>query len=375
MSNMPFTIVSTCGTSLLTNLARGQKDLSTIVVHNANIKNPQNIPEADRAALETLLQQVRDTLENCNEIKILRNLAAEINGISHLFGTGWPTGQNLHFLISTDTWLGQQTARCVQEWLQRQGEIAEVVTIPDLNTKDILSFQSGLAELLRWCAENLSQFRQKGLKVIFQLSGGFKSVQGFMQTLAHFYADETVYIFEGGDDVLRIPRLPLRMDLQELVAAHFELFSRLAANAPVAASEIPPTLPETLVQIIDDQATLTVWGDLVWDQNGKTLLGQRLRPPPCVKLRYGDHFAQSLGGLSAERIRQINTRVQDLGAYLDSNGTVNPRRLDFKVLRNDSVRPPSTHECDAWADGGARRLFGHYEGGIFVLDSLDDGLH
>jgi hypothetical protein len=35
----------------------------------------------------------------------------------------------------------------------------------------------------------------------------------------------------------------------------------------------------------------------------------------------------------------------------------------------------STHEIDAWHDGGAKRIFGHYEGGVFVLDRLDEALH
>lgn len=36
---------------------------------------------------------------------------------------------------------------------------------------------------------------------------------------------------------------------------------------------------------------------------------------------------------------------------------------------------PSTHEMDAWADLDAKRIFGHFEGGIFVLDKLEKGLH
>jgi hypothetical protein len=31
--------------------------------------------------------------------------------------------------------------------------------------------------------------------------------------------------------------------------------------------------------------------------------------------------------------------------------------------------------CDAWSDGDAKRLFGHYEDEVFVLDRLGDALH
>jgi hypothetical protein len=35
----------------------------------------------------------------------------------------------------------------------------------------------------------------------------------------------------------------------------------------------------------------------------------------------------------------------------------------------------STHECDAWSDGDARRIFAHFDGDILILDALDKGLH
>ena len=34
-----------------------------------------------------------------------------------------------------------------------------------------------------------------------------------------------------------------------------------------------------------------------------------------------------------------------------------------------------THEMDAWADQDAKRIFGHFEEGCFVLDRLAKALH
>ena len=60
---------------------------------------------------------------------------------------------------------------------------------------------------------------------------------------------------------------------------------------------------------------------------------------------------------------------------LESGGKCNVSSLDLKALRGNP-RPPSTHEIDAWSDGDAKRIFGHFEGGNhFVLDKLDSGLH
>lgn len=36
---------------------------------------------------------------------------------------------------------------------------------------------------------------------------------------------------------------------------------------------------------------------------------------------------------------------------------------------------PWTHECDAWSKAGAKRLFGYFEGNVFVVDALAEGLH
>lgn len=34
-----------------------------------------------------------------------------------------------------------------------------------------------------------------------------------------------------------------------------------------------------------------------------------------------------------------------------------------------------TRACVAWSKAGAKRLFGYFEGGVFVLDALTEGLH
>lgn len=35
----------------------------------------------------------------------------------------------------------------------------------------------------------------------------------------------------------------------------------------------------------------------------------------------------------------------------------------------------STHECDTWSDGDARRIFAHFDGDILIINALDKGLH
>ncbi len=363
-------IVSSCGTSLLTNLAR-ESGSTSLINQYANKKRLDDIPQEAQVQLQSLLQSARQRLGAEKRVEELRRLSAEINGLTRLYSHGLPTGNDIHFLIASDTWIGQQTADCLRTWLESLGQTAQIAPITDLSTDDLATFQSGMAELVRWCAEALPTSRDQHVKIIFQLSGGFKSVQGFLQTLAHFYADETVYIFESGEELLRIPRLPIRLDIDDWIQANFSLLARLADKLTVAAAEVAE-MPETLVQVFEGKAALTVWGTLVWDQVGKPLLGKRLRESPTPMLRYGPRFVESTSNLPADRLALVNQRLGDLARFLELGH--NPDRLDFKPLTGNP-RPPSTHECDAWADRDAKRLFGHYEGEQYVLDALDNALH
>jgi hypothetical protein len=59
--------------------------------------------------------------------------------------------------------------------------------------------------VIRWCQDTLPGYRESGYHIVFNLTGGFKSIQGWMQTLGMFYADEIVYIFETGKELLPGP--------------------------------------------------------------------------------------------------------------------------------------------------------------------------
>jgi putative CRISPR-associated protein (TIGR02619 family) len=371
-TSRPRCILSPCGTSLITNIARNFPDGGAPVIKYANARTREDIPATELATLETYLEAAKKTLQQ-GDVTAWRKASAELNGITRLYPTGRPTGSDMHFILRSDTWLGEQTALTIADWLTTQGQIAEVIHIRDLRTDDLFLFQAGMSNLVGWCAEHLVPLRESGQQVIFQLSGGFKSVQGFLQSLSTFYADEAVYIFESGQDLLRLPRLPVKLDLSGTIREHFTAFRRMAAGLTLSADAVEG-IPETLLLVIDDAATLSPWGELAWDQAGKDLFSEKLWEAPSPKLQYGNRFIDSLTSLSKERLQTINIRITDLAIYLESGkkNEKNPKRLDFKLLQGD--HRPSTHECDAWADGDARRLLGHFEEAIFVLDKLSPHL-
>lgn len=361
----PLFILSPCGTSLLTNhAANGERRL---IGKYANAKTKQEIDFADLEILQTLIQTVKENL-TLSDITLAAKLSAELNGIIKLCEGQFHNPQDHHLLLCTDTWLGESTAQCVAAWLNAHGVTTEIKRQTDLQTKDIKAFQLALSEIVEWCDSTLPSYRASGYRIVFNLTGGFKSVQGFLQTLATFYADESIYIFETATELLRIPRLPVEMVAKSTVRNHLTTFRRLSLNLPVVPS--PHSIPETLLLEIEGTVTLSPWGDLVWNQTKKAVYGEALHPSPSPKLVYSPEFERSLQGLSTDRLILVNERIDQLALYLEINGQYNPRSLDFKPIRGNPC-PPSTHELDAWADQDAKRIFGHYKDSYFLLDKLN----
>ncbi|MFN3885074.1 MAG: hypothetical protein ACK4Q4_09990 [Rhodocyclaceae bacterium] len=353
-------IVSTCGTSLLTNIAGSERKL---VTDHANKRRVEDVPGEDRKRLEGIVAQARNRMQQAGTDERAR-LSAEYNGLLCYYD-GRFAQDDLHWLIATDTWLGQQTAAILQETL---GEKAQVKHIPDLRTEDLQAFRLAMATLVRLCAEEI---RPMGLEVVFNLTGGFKAVQGFMQTLGMLYADETVYVFEGSHELLRLPRLPIELNAERIVRDALWVFRRLDVGLPVSQRQAGG-IPEIFLFADEGMVSLSEWGELVWREEREKILSERLHPPVDEKIRFAPDFERTVQGCSAAEMRQVNERVAELARHLHEPG-FNPRRLDFKKLAKPVAG--STHECDAWAQRGAKRLFGHFENGVFVIDRLDQGLH
>ncbi len=359
-------ILSPCGTSLLTN--RSTPEQRKAITDYANAKTSSDIlPEA----LSLLADRVREVQSKLAQATVQEaaRLSAELNGILKFYDGQWRDFQDHHCLLCTDTWLGEQTARLVESWLRQSGfSQVEIRRQTDLQTARLSDFQLALSDLVKWAEETIPGYRQSGYRIVFNLTGGFKSVQGFLQTLATFYADETIYIFESATDVLRIPRLPVRMEPLAEIRDRLMAFRRLAQNLPIQPQALEG-IAETLLLKLDDQVDLSPWGTLIWNQTRSDLYREGVHPAPSSKIHFSKKFEESVQGLPGDRLEILNHRLDQLACYLEKGDRPNPKSLDFKKL-GGNPRPPSTHEIDAWSDLDAKRLFGHFEGDVFVLDEL-----
>lgn len=361
-------IVSTCGTSIFT--ADASPETRKLLTNHANAKLVSDIPPK---ALETIQNHVNlclAELKTLTRIDTLCQRSAEINGLASFYG-GSLTGKDHHIFMATDTWLGDQAAQAIAGVLQQHGHSTEVKRVQDLRTDNLPAYRGALSELVQWAYTTLPEYRRNGYGVVFNLTGGFKAVQGFMQTLGMLHADECIYVYERSAELIRLPRLPIKMQADSFVRDHLRQFRRMAMDLPVPSSDVH-SVPEALLFVSDSQATLSEWGEMVWREIKDEIYAEKLHSSPSAKLQWADGFKQSVQALDRKRIPDINAKIDVLARFLETGQSI--KSLDFKILKGGAIQG-STHEIDAWSDGDAKRLYGHFEEGVFVLDRLAQALH
>ncbi len=373
--SQPWVVISPCGTSLLTH--QGSVDLRERISRFANVRSADDVAPADRQLLDAHLTECRRRLLASGPVEASRS-SAELKGITLLYGgdprdpgSGSP---HVHLLVASDTWLGQATAEAVHSWLIRDRRFS-VVTVAErvvgLRTESVDDFRSALAALARLLPEAIEGYRRAGYRVVFNLTGGFKAIQGFLQVLGLLHADETVYVFESGTELMRIPRLPIRLDAGAAIRRNLSAFRRLSQGCELSSKEASGI--EDMFLLSDGSTViLSEWGRMLWDSHCPEIYREGIWPSPDRHVAYGPKFLDTVRDLAPERLRQVNLRIDQLAAYL--NNRSNPRSLDVKKVAGTHA---FTHECDAWHDGDARRLFLRFQEGpprTLVIERLGDHL-
>lgn len=395
-------VVSSCGTSLLTHGASPEEQ--ALLRKTANLREVE-YDDADREAIRRRIETVRERLlgkgtfsagkrgaddPEVADVVTARRLSAELNGLAGFYeGNFSGRARDHHVLLHSDTFQGEAAAAMVRDWLTAQGLNCSLTCIEGLNTRRFENFREGLCSLVTWCTETVPGYREAGYGIVFNLVGGFKSLQGFLQTLGMLHADTCLYVFESEDaPLLQIPRLPLDLDagIRKAMETHFALLRRLDVRGTLSARDCA-VLPETLLYCLggesgeDGECELSPWGRMLWEKYKRERYDRELLDPPSDLVRFGPKFAETVKGLPKDRRYLVNLRIEDLARHLESERAGQRKaplkRLDLKELKNNPL-PPSTHECDAWSDRDAKRLYGHYdarEKQVFVLDRLDSALH
>ena len=314
-------VVSTIGTSILTNsIDRATEgDWHRILADSANLKQNE-LSDESKNVIDTLAERARKKLSQ-NEVETHRRASAELNGIYGIYeGTLPEETDDQHYLICTDTFQGQTTGELIKDFLEGQGFEASIVIPKGLSTKDTDSFTDGTKELITWLESNVPWRRDSGYQVIFNLVGGFKSLQGYMQTFGTFYADESVYIFERSSDLIKIPRLPIQIDTST-IENYITEFAMMAAGEMYPIEELEG-IPETLLEPIEDNgrtvAGLSAWGELIWNRTKSDLLAKALLPFP--RLEYLPNFHTDFNNQHDPEARlELQETLAQVAYALDTN--------------------------------------------------------
>ena len=299
-------VLSTIGTSILTNQIRNDdpSEWRRLLRDSANRKADE-LDSETKTAIDTLADRALEKLLE-DDLQTNRRISAELNGIYGIYNGKLPqNGPDQHCLICTDTAQGQKTGELIRDFLVDQGFNVSIHTPEGLSTKNTVSFSTGTKELIRWLEDNLPWRRDSGYHVIFNLVGGFKSLQGYMNTFGAFYADEVIYIFEAETaDLITIPRLPIQIDTA-VIQKHLTEFALMAAGKLYPRGELTD-IPETLLEFLeeeDDQTDtgLSAWGTLIWNRTKEDLLTKGLLPFP--RLEYTRSFHNDFN-------RESNTKAR-----------------------------------------------------------------
>lgn len=321
----PKFILSTVGMSLLTNvLSKEEKkqDWDKKLNKSSNLAK-KDLPEEIMSKVDELKGRALHMLIDGDE-KSRRLLSAELNGLYGIFAEDGPNLNDIQYLITSDTFIGQVAAETVQEFLMSQEIYADIFTPAELNTASVHNFSHGMKNLLKWCEDNIPEKAKSGYEIIFNITAAFKSLQGYLNIFGMFYADRITYIFEGSSTLLSIPKLPIKID-QEALERHALYFSLLEKNANLSLEEVKH-IPDALIFLRETgEISLSPWGLLLWKEIKKQVLASELLPFPF--LRYEQSFRDDF------RESDVNLRIRIQDCLAEA----------CKYLRESKGDPASLH--------------------------------
>jgi len=342
-------VLSTIGASLFGNsLTKEERDAGWLKRFNdATNLNETDMPAEVLGKLQELRTRIQANLSQGN-MAAIRRQSAELNGLYGFYEDQLAHGKpDMHFLIATDTYQGRLAAELVQGHLHHCGLNADIHVPRELSTRNTTAFSNGMRDLIAWCEDILPGYQQNGYQVVFNLVAGFKSLQGYLNIIGMFYADRLIYIFDAPTaDLISIPKLPIRLDLDQI--------RRYAAHLAMLDAEIEPLpldafshLPEMFIEHVQDGAAvkviLSTWGRLVWSRAKAEVLAEALLHFP--RLDYTDLFRKTAEALPKHERAALQERLGRVAAHLMA------RQGDPASMKTDSMLQYDNYVNKAGQDG------------------------
>lgn len=273
-------ILSPVGTSLLTNAAETVEDRKLL---NKHTNDKDEIPDKLKSLVTELEVSILNKFQKGTAVDELKKMSAELNSLLNIYdGRLEGNKRDIHFLIATDTFLGRETSEILKGYLKEYFDLVEVFTPEKLSTRSKDTFESGVRSLLKWCDDTINGYKRSKYEIIFNLTGGFKSLQGYLNTIGMFYADKIVYIFETSGELITIPKLPIQIE-ESIFKTQAAIFLQLSQADEGIEQSYLLEIPETLLEEIgNNKFTLSDWGILLWNKIKENILTDRLITLPHI---------------------------------------------------------------------------------------------
>lgn len=285
-------VISTVGTSVLTNQIDpdDDNDWYARLQQTANYTDNeiQHYPDIKEIILE-LKERAEQELSS-NDTEKIRKATAELNGIYGLYNEQIEQGiPDTHLLVTTDTAQGRVAAEVVESFLKSK-RLTKISTHAQsgLSTASSDIFVEGMAKLFPSMQETIKKWKKSKYTICFNLVGGFKALQGYFNTIGMFYADEIIYVFEGSNQLIKIPKLPVKVDVSEIKPYEVQL-AMMDVGEISTSWEEAQKVPKEWVFVIEPKMILSAWGELLWDQCKEELLSKE-KPLQFPKLEYHQSF-------------------------------------------------------------------------------------
>jgi putative CRISPR-associated protein (TIGR02619 family) len=364
-------IISTCGTSILANHLDDEKrkwfkGVSKLLESEAS--------KEDKRRLDELQEEVKSKLKGMDDTELCKS-SAELNGILSILKEPEYKGAHkpvLHYLIQTSTLAGKRTAEIVKQVLEARGmTVVSVLSPSDLHVSSQDRFLSGLSELTRDIRKTVKDYKDQKYEIVFNLTGGWKSLNSYLQALGMLYECTCAYIYEEVDSALiKIPRMPVKLAEDEEFRNNLEVFRKLHVGYELTRDYMKD-VKEVLYYSAGDDIALTPWGEKAWSDSWRGLYKSELFSPLSPKLKFTDQAKKDAKrkDVTGDNRCNANHAFDTLSAYLDGIIKEMPVKFKFeKIIASNGYR-----RLRLWSDGstGRAKLIENTEG-VYEVVSIGD---
>ena len=349
-------ILTTCGLSIFTNY----QPMKALNIYQYANKKKEEIDVDFLLSFEKLYTELGRKFSHYS-LQESQKASAELNTLFCFYKDGIAKN-DYHKILHTDTYLGKSSAKLLESYLKKHNMQIELFSPKDLQTSSEESLHIALSDLVKDLSVELLDYKEAGYEVVFNLTGGFKSINSFLQTMASLYADKSIYIFENGEELLTIPQLPIKID-DDIVVKNIDIFRKLDLELEQTGKAID-ALPKSLVIKIDGIYTLSAWGEVIWQKLKRDIYSKEFLGSPFMQVQISKEFEKAAKKLQPNRLYEINQKIDEL--IIHKKYGRNLASLNFKEL-NGKPKDKSTHEFYINSDE-AKRGYCHFEKNRLVLD-------